>query len=294
MPVAPSETVFREFAPAKINLTLVVKGRRPDGFHELQSLVTFADCGDVLTGKSASAMGLDVTGPFAPALDSEKNNLVMKAAQLLVDHLGIKQAARLVLEKNLPVASGIGGGSADAAAALRLLRALSGCTVESHAMAALALCIGADVPVCLEATPAFMWGKGELMMRLDSVPQFWFVLVNPGIAVSTAQVFAALAAPLLMDKELAPRLPSWANLDQFVDWLEGQGNDLEKPALSFAPVISEVIASLASAQGCRLARMSGSGATCFGIFADEATARAAETALHVAHPEWWVRAAQRL
>lgn len=294
MSVAPSEIVFREFAPAKINLTLAVKGRRADGFHELQSLVAFADCGDVLTGKTASSMSLDVTGPFAPALVGEKNNLVVKAVQLLIDHLGIKQAVCLVLEKNLPVASGIGGGSADAAAALRLVRALSGCAVEPHAMAALALCIGADVPVCLEAAPAFMWGKGELMMRLDIVPQFWFVLVNPGIAVSTAQVFAALGAPSLIDKELAPHLPSWASLDQFVDWLEGHGNDLEKPALSFAPVIAEVIASLDNTQGCRLARMSGSGATCFGVYGDEAAARAAETAVHSAHPEWWVMAARRL
>lgn len=294
MPKAPNETTFREFAPAKINLTLAVKGRRPDGFHELQSLVTFADCGDVLSGEPASAMSLEVTGPFAPSLANEKNNLVIKAAQLLVDHLGVEQSARLVLEKNLPVASGIGGGSADAAAALRLLRKLSGQTVERHAMAALALCIGADVPVCLEAAPAFMWGKGELMMRLDAVPGFWFVLVNPGVAVSTAEVFAALGAPSLTDKETAPHLPSWTSLDQFVDWLKGQGNDLEKPALSLAPMIAEVIASLGNTQGCRLARMSGSGATCFGIYADEATARTAEKALWVTHPNWWIRAARRL
>ncbi len=294
MPASLGKIASLEFAPAKINLTLAVKGRRPDGFHELQSFVVFADCGDVLTGEPALAMSFDVSGPFASSLASEKNNLVIRAAQLLADHLGIERPARLTLEKNLPVASGMGGGSADAAAALRLLQRLSGQSLEPHVMAALALGIGADVPVCLEASPAFMWGKGELMTRLEAVPEFWFVLINPGVAVSTAEVFDALAAPALTGKEATPSLPRWTSLAPFVDWLKEHGNDLEKPALACAPVIAEVLAALESTQECRLARMSGSGATCFGVYADEATARAAETALRATRPNWWIRAARRL
>ncbi|HEY4344447.1 MAG TPA: 4-(cytidine 5'-diphospho)-2-C-methyl-D-erythritol kinase [Parvibaculum sp.] len=284
----------REFAPAKINLSLKVLGRRSDRYHELQSLVVFADCGDVLTGEPAGTLSLDIVGPFAGALADEGDNLVLQAAGFLGDHLGIKPAARLRLEKNLPVASGIGGGSADAAAALRLLTKLCNARIDPNALASLALRIGADVPVCLDATPALMWGRGELIARTDGLPPFWLVLANPGVALSTAAVFKALDAPELREKQAGPILPALGNLDALVAWLAAQGNDLEAPARSLAPAVAEVIDALHAAKHCRLARMSGSGATCFGIFADEAEARAAETTLKAAHPRWWIAAAKRL
>jgi 4-diphosphocytidyl-2-C-methyl-D-erythritol kinase len=161
-------------------------------------------------------------------------------------------------------------------------------------LAALALCVGADVPVCLAATPALMWGKGEMIARLSGLPDFWLVLVNPGMAVSTASVFAALDARALGEKEAGPVLPAFQDFGQLVDWLKGHGNDLERPAISIAPVIKDVIAALNATASCRLARMSGSGATCFGLYVDEAAARRAEAALRITHPDWWVMAAPRL
>lgn len=284
----------REAAPAKINLSLRAPGRRADGYHELRSLVVFADCGDVLTGEPAADLALDIAGPFAAALVGEGDNLVLRAAKSLGRHLGIEPTAHLRLEKNLPVASGIGGGSADAAAAFRLLTKLWNARIEPAALASLALSIGADVPVCLEARPALMWGKGEQLMRLEALPPFWLVLANPGVALSTAAVFKALAAPDLSEKQTAPLPPALDSLDALIDWLGAQGNDLEAPAKALAPTIADVIGALAQTQGCRLARMSGSGATCFGIFADEAGARNAAAEISAAHPGWWVVAARRL
>ncbi len=284
----------REAAPAKINLSLKVLGRRADGYHELQSLVVFADCGDVLTGEPAAGLSLEVAGPFANGLEGEGDNLVLRAAKSLGDHLGIEPAAHLRLEKNLPVASGIGGGSADAAATFRLLMNLWNTRVEPAALTSLALAIGADVPVCLETTPALMWGKGEHLMRLEALPPFWLVLANPSVALSTAAVFNALAAPDHAEEQTAPLPPVFNSLDALIDWLGGEGNDLEAPAKALAPAIADVIAALARTQGCRLARMSGSGATCFGIFADEAGARNAAAEISAAHPAWWVVATSRI
>lgn len=283
-----------ERAPAKINLTIKVTGRRADGFHEIQSLVVFADCGDRLSGEFASDWRLDMTGPFAGSLVDEPDNLVSRAAILLGEYLGLELNAHLTLEKNLPVASGMGGGSADAAAALRLLCRLYDRPVEPHEMASLALCLGADVPVCLDSSPAFMWGKGELIKRLSGLPEFWFVLVNPGVAVATGDVFKALNAQESLETEVSPPLPQWADLDAFVEWLGAHGNDLEAPAKGIAPVIGDVIAAIARTDGCKLARMSGSGATCFGLYADEKTARAAQAAIATARPDWWSVAAERL
>lgn len=284
----------REAAPAKINLSLKVLGRRADGYHELQSLVVFADCDDVLAGEPAADLTLDVAGPFAAALAGEGDNLVLRAAKSLGEYLGIEPAAHLRLEKNLPVASGIGGGSADAAAAFRLLTKLWNAQVEPTALSSLALGIGADVPVCLEAQPALMWGKGEQLMRLEALPPFWLVLVNPGVALSTAAVFKALAAPDLAEKQPAPVPPTLPSLDVLIGWLGAQGNDLEAPAKALASTIAKVIDVLTQKQGCRFARMSGSGATCFGIFADEADARSAAAEISAAHPGWWVVATRRL
>jgi 4-diphosphocytidyl-2-C-methyl-D-erythritol kinase len=287
-------SAYRQAAPAKVNLSLEVAGRRADGFHDIRSLVVFADGGDVLTATEAARLTLEVTGPFRQALAGEENNLVLKAAERLRVHLGVSAGAHLTLEKNLPVASGIGGGSADAAAALRLLCALYERRVAPHELAALALDLGADVPVCLEAAPAMMWGKGERIARLSALPDFWMVLANPGVALSTAAVFSKLAAPPLAGEPGALTVPAFDDFDALIGWLVAHGNDLERPAIALAPVIAEVMAALKATPACRLARMSGSGATCFGLYHDEASARRAETTLRAAQPQWWVAAARRL
>lgn len=277
-----------ERARAKINLSLRVLGRRADGYHELESLVVFAEAGDVLRAEPSNDISLALAGPFAAALAGEADNLVLRAARSLREALGVSAGARLTLEKNLPVASGIGGGSADAAAALRALMRLWRVDVGEAALAPLALALGADVPVCLEARPAFMRGVGDLVARLDVPARFSLVLVNPGIGVATASVFKMLQAPPLGDMPAPPALPSFATLDALVGWLRENGNDLEAPARKLAPEIDTVIAAIGAAPGCRLARMSGSGATSFGLFATEAEARAAAAHLARAHPRWWV------
>ncbi|MEN6543366.1 4-(cytidine 5'-diphospho)-2-C-methyl-D-erythritol kinase [Parvibaculum sp.] len=277
-----------EFAPAKVNLSLRVLGRRGDGYHELESLVVFAKTGDVITAGAADDLELDLSGPFGAALEGEGDNLVLRACRLLASELGREAGAHLHLEKNLPVASGIGGGSADAAATLRALARLWNAELDEGRLAALALSLGADVPVCLDARPAFMRGLGERIERLDGLPNFTLVLVNPGIAVPTAAVFKALAAPMLADDPAATEPPTASSLDGLVAWLGAHGNDLEPPARRIAPVIGDVITAIGATKGCRLARMSGSGATCFGIYANEGEARAAADAL--ARPGWWVAA----
>ncbi|MGV8998491.1 MAG: 4-(cytidine 5'-diphospho)-2-C-methyl-D-erythritol kinase [Parvibaculaceae bacterium] len=283
-----------EKAPAKINLSLIVRGRSADGYHELQSLVVFADCGESLRAEPDTKLSLKVTGPFARGLEGEQNNLVAEAVRYFDEFTGIATKAQFILEKTLPVASGIGGGSADAAAALRLLCRLHDHELTPHVLASLGLCIGADVPVCLEARPAIMWSKGELLTRIDGLPPFWLVLVNPGVAVSTAAVFKALGAQALVEKEAGPIVPQFRDVAALVDWLATHGNDLEAPATTIAPLISDVVAALRTTGGCQLARMSGSGATCFGIYADEQTATRAAAAIRVTHPDWWVAASKRL
>ena len=276
-----------EDAPAKINLSLRIIGRRADGYHELQSLVVFARIGDRVSAEAAGALTLDLHGPFAAALGGDPDNLVLRAARLLRERTGTRAGARLTLEKNLPIASGIGGGSADAAAGLRALVRLWGVDPGAAALGEMAAALGADVPVCLDARPALMWGAGANIARLDALPRFHLVLVNPGVGLATAEVFGALAAPALAHVPEAPALPSFATLDALIRWLAGEANDLEAPAQALAPEIGTVLAALAASAGCRLARMSGSGATCFGIYADEAAATTAATAIARAHPGWW-------
>ncbi len=286
MPGEDSRRIVED-APAKINLSLRVIGRRADGYHELQSLVVFAHIGDRVSAEPASDLTLDLRGPFAAALGGDPDNLVLRAARLLRDRTGTSAGARLTLEKNLPVASGIGGGSADAAAALRALVRLWDVDPGAVALGEMAATLGADVPVCLDARPALMWGTGANIVRLDALPRFHLVLVNPGVALATAEVFQALAAPALAHTPEAPALPSFATLEELLRWLAGVANDLEAPARSRLSEIGVVLAALAASAGCRLARMSGSGATCFGIYADEAAAEAAAAAIARAHPGWW-------
>jgi len=264
-----------EFAPAKVNLCLHVTGRRADGYHLLDSIIAFAGVGDRVT--VAPGAGLALTGPQAAQLTGGDDNLCLRAARAMGGGVSVR------LEKHLPVASGIGGGSADAAATLRAMARLGRPLPPADAV----LALGADVPACLAGRPARMRGVGEILTPV-SLPAAWLVLVNPGIAVATPQVFRGLthaANPPLQD------LPRLADAGALAAWLARQRNDLEPPAIAIAPVIATAKAALAASPGCLLARMSGSGATCFGLFADRPVAEAAALALGHAHREWWIVAA---
>ncbi|MGR3466897.1 MAG: 4-(cytidine 5'-diphospho)-2-C-methyl-D-erythritol kinase [Shimia sp.] len=270
------QRTVRGFAPAKVNLTLHVTGRRPDGYHLLDSLVAFADVGDRLTSSLASDLWLDVEGPFAEGVPTDARNLVWQAAEL-VDHT---KGARIRLEKHLPHAAGIGGGSSDAAAALRMLTRL-----WDEKMPRDPAILGADVPVCLLRKAARMRGIGEDVAPV-TLPPLPAVLVNPGVAVPTAQVFAALDTPFR--SQMPASLPEFLNAHAAADWIAAQRNDLEAPARSLAPEIDTALDALISAPACLMARMSGSGATCFGLFADRATAEGAAHWIRDRHPKWWV------
>ena len=273
-----------EFAPAKINLALHVTAQRGDGYHLLDSLVVFADVGDRITVAAADAVSLTVTGPTAAGLTPGDDNLVLRAARAF----GAAPGAAITLEKNLPVASGIGGGSSDAAATLRALARLWQRPLPD---AAAVLALGADVPVCLAGRPARMTGIGAGLVPLV-LPAAWLVLVNPGVALPTAAVFAGLERH---GHPAMPRdLPQFQGVADLAAFLRLARNDLEAPAIRLAPAIAQCKASLASMSGCLLARMSGSGATCFGLFANSLTAHAAARALQAAHPGWWVAAARML
>lgn len=272
-----------EFAPAKINLALHVTGRREDGYHLLDSLVVFADAGDRIRVDSASGLSLLLTGPFAPALGEYPDNLVLAAAR----NFGVTDAA-ITLEKNLPVASGIGGGSADAAATLRALARLTGRPLPA---AAGTVALGADVPVCLDPRPCRMSGIGEVLAAVPALPPAWLVLANPSVAVSTPAIFRALTC---RDGSGLPPLGPWPDAATLARDLAGMRNDLEAPARGLQPVIGEVLEALAEQDGCLLARMSGSGATCFGLFAEAGAAMAAVEALSARRPGWWLRAARIL
>ncbi len=269
-------------ARAKVNLCLHVTGRRADGYHLLDSLVVFAETGDRIEAEAASDLSLTVTGPQGAGLSAGEDNLCLRAAR----SFGQTQGARLTLHKHLPVASGIGGGSADAAAVLRALSRLWRVALPD---AAALLRLGADVPVCLAGRPARMRGVGERLDPVAALPPAWLVLVNPGVAVATPEVFRRLERrdhPPLPDT-----LPAFADAGALAAFLRAQRNDLEAPARQIAPVIGDVIAALAEQPGCLLARMSGSGATCFGLFATEAAAQAAAARLRGRQPGWWIEAA---
>ena len=265
------EAAVSRLAPAKINLTLHVTGQRADGYHLLDSLVVFAELGDVVGLRPGVGLTLDITGPQAPALAPEPDNLVLRAARLI----GARDAA-LSLDKRLPVASGMGGGSSDAAAALHLLATRNSVPVPDTASA---MRLGADLPVCLVAPqPSRVQGLGERVSGVGSVPALWLLLVNPGQGLATPAVFKALT-----EKHKAPmpdRLPSWHDAADLSAWLATQRNDLEPPARCLMPPISDVLTALAEQPGCLLARMTGSGATCFGIFSDHASLQAGAAALH--------------
>lgn len=278
-----------EPAPAKINLTLHVTGRREDGYHLLDSLVAFADIGDTLLAAPAPALSLTLAGRFGARVPAGADNLVMKAAALVAGARGVA----FTLEKNLPPASGIGGGSADAAAAIRAaIRLDTDCPAAfAHRLAALdaraVLALGADLPVCLHARPARMRGIGETLDTL-AFPESPVLLVNPGVELATGAVFARLAAP--DNPPMPAALPRWHDVRALARWLAGQRNDLERPACAIAPAIAAVLGLLSAQPDALIARMSGSGATCFALFPDVVAARRAGAAIARVRPGWWVAA----
>jgi 4-diphosphocytidyl-2-C-methyl-D-erythritol kinase len=279
------EAWLSEFAPAKVNLFLHVIGRRADGYHLLDSLAVFPPVGDRLLAAPAEALSLTIEGPFGADLAGEADNLVLCAARALGGTASgpaqerATKGARLKLEKHLPLASGIGGGSADAAAALRLLCRLWGLPPASIRIA---LALGADVPVCLASRPARMSGVGETLTPAPGLPAAGIVLVNPGVSLATVQVFRARTSGFSDPAELPA---SWPDAAAMASDLAKLRNDLEPPAITLRPVIGAVLAALAAMPGCLLARMSGSGATCFGLFPNAAAAEAVARALM--RPGWW-------
>lgn len=281
-------------APAKVNLTLRVLGRRADGYHELDSLVAFAGVGDELSLTPGEPAGVQVSGPFAAGLSSGDDNLVLKAERVLREEIAGLRSGRFHLVKRLPVASGIGGGSADAAAALRLLARLNDLPPSHPALLAAAGRIGADVPVCLEARARMMRGIGERLGPPLRLPRLFALLVNPGMAVETAPVFRTLG--LQAGQEYAGGVAAFdadgsspATPASLIVALAVSGNDLQAPARAVAPVIGEVLSALSATPGCRLARMSGSGATCFALFDDCRASAEAGKLLAKQQPGWWVK-----
>ena len=278
--------MIRVAAPAKINLFLHVGERRPDGFHDLQSLIGFTEAGDLLEISPAPELSLEVTGPFARALPAGQDNLVLKAARALQQQSHGAGGATMVLTKNLPVASGIGGGSADAAAALRGLDRLWGLNSSGDQLLRLAAELGSDIPVCLLSKTCWVEGRGEVLSPLPPLPRIPAVLVNPGVAVSTAAVFGMLNARSGTGRSKPAK--ALESLWDVIGYLGDAGNDLEAPACQLAPVIQEVLNAFDREPGCALAAMSGSGATCFALFHDPDYARGAASRIAQDHPGWWV------
>jgi len=279
---------------AKVNLTLRVVGRRVDGYHDLESVVAFADCADRLALDPASELSLTTTGPLAAACGETADNLVLKAAKLLAGRVPDLKLGAFTLEKVLPVAAGIGGGSADAAAALRLLARLNGLALDDERLLDVALSTGADVPVCLSSHACDMTGVGETLLPLN-LPKLPCVMVNPRVPVATKDVFAELGlrnGELLVGATDVLESPAWpdvsASIGDWVDALAVVPNDLEAPAIRIQPVIGEVLSALGEADGVLLSRMSGSGATCFAILTDDAKAQRASEQIRRDHPTWWV------
>jgi 4-diphosphocytidyl-2-C-methyl-D-erythritol kinase len=284
--------LVRERARAKVNLTLAVHGRRTDGYHDLVSLVAFAGAGDAISLDTDAPTALTVTGPFASRIEGP--NLVEKAVSAVLEVVPGLAIGHITLEKNLPVASGVGGGSSDAAAILRALRAAYPDQTAAVDWTLIATRLGADVPVCFANRSTWMTGMGAVLQPLAApLPPLVAVLVNPGAAVppdKTARVFRALAAPLLTASSNAPSiaLPPVPDRAALISLMQRMGNDLETPATAVIAEIDQVLSALESCPGAMLARLSGAGPTCFAIFDDAATAHSAAATLQAAHPSWWV------
>jgi 4-diphosphocytidyl-2-C-methyl-D-erythritol kinase len=279
-------------APAKINLTLHIEGRRDDGYHELQSLVAFAGAADSLTLEAGEHFSLVVEGPTASAAGEGGDNLVARAERALAEQKPGLRSGAFHLTKRLPVAAGVGGGSSDAAAALRLLAQASGLAPDDPALYAAARKTGADVPVCLDPRAKMMSGIGEILGPPLRLPPLFAVLVNPRQPVETRAVFAKLGLKPGEKTSLGPHpaIADGMDFEPFLRALKKGRNDMEDAASVLAPVIGHVLAVLSGARGCRLARMSGSGATCFALFETCRQAGVAARAISLGHPEWWVKA----
>lgn len=283
--------LLEETAPAKVNLTLRVLCKRDDGYHELESLVTFTSFGDRVTLRPGASLDLAVSGPTAVQAGPVSDNLVLKAARLLAERIPGLALGAFDLVKRLPAGGGLGGGSSDAAAALRLLARLNDLALDDPRLAAAALATGADVPVCLDPRPRIMRGVGERLSAPVALPPLFAVLVGPGFPLATRDVFTTLGlAP--GERRGAPTaddaLP--ADIDGLHAYLAENGNDLEAPATRLAPAVGALVAALRRRRGCRLARMSGSGSTCFALFDEPRAAADAALTLGMVHPTWWVQA----
>lgn len=275
----------RAFAPAKINLSLHVTGRRADGYHLIDSLVGFAGVGDRVSVTRDTVNGLTVSGPHSDETPADRTNLVTQVADLVWPD----KPVQIHLEKNLPVASGIGGGSADAAACLRALECLSGRAMDPGKSAQL-LKIGADIPMCISSVPARIGGIGDEIAPLPSLPKYPIVLVNPRVAVSTASIFEAL--PERENPEMQDVPADVSDASRVLRWLKNQRNDLQDVAVSIVPEIGVVLRSISVNRGCQLSRMSGSGATCFGVFDTISAANDAAVAMAEQFPDWWIISTQ--
>jgi 4-diphosphocytidyl-2-C-methyl-D-erythritol kinase len=270
---------------AKVNLYLHVCAKRENGYHELDSLIVFAETGDRIEVSAASDLTLTITGPLASKLCNEPDNLVIRAARKLQNLCGVTYGAKIILDKHLPIAAGIGGGSGDAAATLKALCELWDISPQEDDLNELALSLGADVPICLTGRAAHVAGIGEIITPI-AIPECWIVLVNPGVGVSTPSVFKAREGGFTLS---AP-MRGGHDFKGFVQALKERRNDLMKPAITLAPVIEDVLKVLRAQKGCALARMSGSGATCFALFENETEALAAEKIIEINHSNWWVSA----
>jgi 4-diphosphocytidyl-2-C-methyl-D-erythritol kinase len=278
-------------APAKLNLYLHVTARRKDGYHLVDSLTAFAGLHDTVAVCPADRLSLSLEGPFAGALEAHADNLVVGAARRLAEAAGVESGAHIRLIKRLPVAAGLGGGSADAAAALRALDELWGLGLGAEKLAAVALEIGADVPVCLTGRAAFVGGIGDEIDLAPPLPPACVLLVNPGVPLSTAAVYQARLGPFNAPARFRERARDAAELAAVL--LE-RHNDLTNAAVTLCPEVGKVLGALVRAPGCRLARMSGSGATCFGLFGEETAARRAAADLQAAEPGWWIAVTELL
>jgi 4-diphosphocytidyl-2-C-methyl-D-erythritol kinase len=271
-----------ERARAKVNLYLHVTGRRADGYHLLDSLAVFADVADILEFEPAPELTLRVTGQFAPQLATEPDNLVLRAARSLAATVGVNPHGALTLRKHIPVASGIGGGSADAAAALRLLCRAWGLQPGEATLDGIAGTLGADVPVCRRGVAMRMRGVGEQLSTAPALPACGILLVNPGVPLATVSVFRARTGSYSAEAALPD---GWPDAGSLAASLAGLSNDLQPAAISLVPAIAEVLSAISGTRGCLVSRMSGSGATCFGLFASAREAEAAAKA--VARNDWW-------
>jgi 4-diphosphocytidyl-2-C-methyl-D-erythritol kinase len=271
-------------APGKVNLALHVTGRREDGYHLLDSIAVFADIGDRVEIAAADEISLNVTGPFAAHAPGGPADLAWRAASAFFDHTGLAAAASIRVEKNIPAGAGLGGGSADAAAVLLGLNELFDTQVPDEELAELGLRLGADVPMCLAGKALRARGVGEEIVPLDGWPSLPMVLIWPGVSVSTAEVFRTMTR---RDNPPLPDPPGGTSPTALVNWLQNTRNDLEPPALRIAPAVREALDALRATEGCLLARMSGSGSGCFGLYADREAADRAAAEIGRREPAWW-------